>query len=168
MTFSQQVRFWLVALVMLIAILWFLGGILLPFVAGFVLAYFLDPVADWLEEHNIPRLAATTMIVGLFILIFVLVLVFVAPVLIEQIRSFAADLPSHVQNLVKLVNEASPEWLLKEIEARGIDLKGPVYDLAGRAAGWIGTLLQSVLSGGLALVNLIALLVVTPIVAFYM
>lgn len=168
MTFRQQVRFWLLVLAGLVAVLWVFGGILLPFVAGMVLAYFLDPVADWLEEHNIPRLAATILIVGLFILLFVLILIFLMPVLIDQIGSFARELPAYVQNLVKLVNDAAPEWLLKEIESRGIDMKGPVSDLAAKAAGWLGTLLQSVLSGGLALVNLIALLVVTPIVAFYM
>ncbi|MEM8688136.1 MAG: AI-2E family transporter [Pseudomonadota bacterium] len=168
MTFRQQLKFWLGLLVGLVAILWVFGGILLPFVAGMVLAYFLDPVADWLEDRDIPRLAATVMIVGMFVLIFVLILIFLAPVLIDQIGSFARELPASVQNIVKLINNASPEWLLKEIEERGIDMQGPVSDLAAKAAGWLATLLQGVLSGGLALVNLFALLVVTPIVAFYM
>ncbi len=168
MTFRQQLKFWLAVLGILVAILWVFGGILLPFVAGMVLAYFLDPVADWLEDRNIPRLAATIMIVGVFVLIFILILIFLAPVLIDQIGSFARELPAYVQNIVKLFNDASPEWLLKEIEERGIDMKGPASDLAAKAAGWLATLLQGVLSGGLALVNLIALLVVTPIVAFYM
>ena len=168
MTFRQQLKFWLGLLAALVAVLWLFGGILLPFVAGMVLAYFLDPVADWLEERNIPRLVATIMIVGMFVLIFILILVFLAPVLIDQIGSFARELPAYVQNIVKLINNASPEWLLKEIEDRGIDMQGPVSDLAAKAAGWLATLLQGLLSGGLALVNLIALLVVTPIVAFYM
>ncbi|MCP5084622.1 MAG: AI-2E family transporter [Alphaproteobacteria bacterium] len=168
MTLRHQVIFWLVVLVGLVLVLWGLGGILLPFVAGMVLAYFLDPVADWLEDHNIPRLAATVMIVGLFVLIFVLILIFLLPVLVDQIGAFARELPAYVQNIVKLINNAAPEWLLKEIESRGIDMQGPVSDLATKAAGWLGTVFQSVLSGGLALVNLLALLVVTPIVAFYM
>ncbi|MEM1201498.1 MAG: AI-2E family transporter [Pseudomonadota bacterium] len=168
MTFRQQLKFWLGLLVGLVAVLWLFGGILLPFVAGMVLAYFLDPVADWLEDRDVPRLVATTMIVGMFVLIFILILIFLAPVLINQIGSFARELPAYVQNIVKLVNDASPEWLLKEIEDRGINMQGPVSDLAAKAAGWLATLLQGVLSGGLALVNLIALLVVTPIVAFYM
>ncbi len=166
--FRQQVGFWLIALGLFVLVLWSLGAILLPFVAGMVLAYFLDPVADWLEDHGISRLIATIMIVGLFVLIFIMLLVFLLPVLIDQIGAFARELPAYVQNIVKLFNDAAPEWLLKEIEERGIDLKGPVSDLAAKAAVWLGSLIQSVVSGGLALVNLIALLVVTPIVAFYM
>lgn len=167
-TFRHQVIFWLVVLFGLVAVLWGLGGILLPFVAGMVLAYFLDPVADWLKDHSIPRLVATVMIVGVFVLLFILILIFLLPVLIDQIGAFARELPAYVQNIVKLINNAAPEWLLKEIESQGIDMKGPVSDLAAKAAGWLGTVFQSVLSGGLALVNLLALLVVTPIVAFYM
>ena len=167
-TFRQQIKFWLGVLVVFVFLLWLLGGILLPFVAGMVLAYFLDPLADWLEEHGFSRLAATSLIVGVFILIFILAMIFVAPTLTHQIGNFAKNLPDNVRAIVSLVNNAAPEWLLKEIEERGLDLNGPVSDLATKAAGWIATLAQSVLSGGLALVNLIALLVVTPIVAFYM
>ena len=43
----------------LILVLWLLSRILLPFIAGLVLAYFLDPVADALERLGLPRLAAT-------------------------------------------------------------------------------------------------------------
>ncbi len=167
-TLGQQVKFWLVVLIVLVGILWFLGGILLPFIAGLVLAYFLDPVADWLEERNMPRLAATILIVGFFVILLILLLIFLLPILIDQIASFASDLPSHVQNILVMVKDVSPEWLLKEIEASGIDMKGPVSGLADRASGLLGTVLQSMLSGGLALVNLLSLLVVTPIVAFYM
>ena len=89
--FGQQVKFWLGVLVVFVFLLWLLGGILLPFVAGMVLAYFLDPVADWLEEHGFRRLAATSIIVGVLILIFVLAMVFVAPALSNQIGNFAQN-----------------------------------------------------------------------------
>ena len=40
-------------------ILWFLGDVLLPFVLGGAIAYFLDPVADRLERLGLSRVAAT-------------------------------------------------------------------------------------------------------------
>ena len=111
--FSQQVKFWLGVFVVFVFLLWLLGGILLPFVAGMVLAYFLDPVADWLEEHGFRRLAATSIIVGVLILIFVLAMVFVAPALSNQIGNFAQNLPENVKAITKLVNniEKDPECL---------------------------------------------------------
>jgi predicted PurR-regulated permease PerM len=41
-------------------------------------------------------------------------------------------------------------------------------DLAGKAAGWLAGLAGSFWSGGLAVVNMISLLIVTPIIAFYL
>ncbi len=54
------------------------------------------------------------------------------------------------------------------IAKSGADIQGSVSDIAGNATGWIATLLASVWSGGMALVNILSLLVVTPIVAFYL
>jgi predicted PurR-regulated permease PerM len=50
----------------------------------------------------------------------------------------------------------------------GGDSAGSLSDMAGRATGWFATVMQSLWSGGMALVNVVSLLVVTPIVAFYL
>ena len=49
-----------------------------------------------------------------------------------------------------------------------LQLDGTIKQLAQKATGWAGGVLTSVLSGGLAVVNFIALLVITPVVAFYL
>ena len=41
-----------------------LREVLLPFVAGMMLAYLLDPLATWLEQLGMNRLIATLTIVG--------------------------------------------------------------------------------------------------------
>jgi len=41
MTFQRQVLFWIGALILLVLSMWVLREVLLPFVAGIVLAYFL-------------------------------------------------------------------------------------------------------------------------------
>ena len=89
MGFGRQFGFWLVALLVLIAFLWLLSAILLPFIAGLVLAYFLDPVADALERLGLPRIAATLAILILIVFGLALILFLLLPVLGEQIASFA-------------------------------------------------------------------------------
>jgi predicted PurR-regulated permease PerM len=64
MTLQKQAGIWLGVLAVTIGILWLLQEILLPFIAGFVLAYFLDPVADRLERLGLPRIAATVVILA--------------------------------------------------------------------------------------------------------
>jgi predicted PurR-regulated permease PerM len=168
MTLQRQFTFWAVALAVVILALWLLGDIMLPFIAGLVLAYFLDPVADALERLGLPRLAATLLILISSILVIVILLVLLLPVLGDQIARFSSNLPGYMQALVKLFDELAPQWLKDMLASSGTNLPASLSDLAGKAAGWVAAILTSILSGSLALVNVISLLVVTPIVAFYM
>ena len=55
--FRRQIRFWLIAAAFLGVFVYLFSEILLPFVAGMALAYFLDPVADRLERLGLSRTA---------------------------------------------------------------------------------------------------------------
>ncbi|MEQ1524332.1 MAG: AI-2E family transporter, partial [Aestuariivirga sp.] len=168
MTLQKQITFWVVSFLVLILVLWLLSPILLPFIAGLVLAYFLDPVADALERLGLPRVAATAVILLLSILLLVLIGLLIVPILGDQIVKFAGDLPSLMQSLLARFNEVAPQWVKDAIAKSGTDIQGSISDIAGKAAGWTATLLASVWSGGMALVNILSLMVVTPIVAFYL
>ena len=54
-TVQRQVSVWLGVLAVLIAFMWVFADILLPFIAGIVLAYFLDP-----GQANVPVLSAVS------------------------------------------------------------------------------------------------------------
>ena len=81
MTLQKQLTFWLIALFALIFSLWMLKAILLPFIAGLVLAYFLDPVADKLEEIGLPRWLASLIILLAAIFALAIALLLLIPVL---------------------------------------------------------------------------------------
>ncbi len=168
MTLQKQVLIWAISFAVVVFALWAFSPILLPFIAGLVLAYFLDPVADALQRAGLSRLAAALLIVVLAILVLVLALVILAPMVTDQIGRFAGDLPSIIQSLTLRFNELAPQWMKDALARSGADVQGSVTQFAGRAAEWILSVLKTVLSGGLALVNLVSLIVVTPIVAFYL
>ncbi len=168
MSWQRQVLVWLGVVVALAVALYVLRPILLPFLMGMVIAYFLDPVADWMESHKVPRLAGTSIILGLFVVVFIAVMILLLPVLGQQIANFAENLPANIGKLVALVDKAGPDWLKELLADTQANIEGSLVETAKAAAGWIATLLSSIWSGGLAFVNLISLLVVTPVVAFYM
>jgi predicted PurR-regulated permease PerM len=168
MTIQRQAGFWVVALLAFILALWLLQDILLPFIAGFVLAYFLDPVADALERLGLPRVVATLLILLVAVSALVLVFLIFVPILGEQALRLAQDLPDLAKALVARLDEVTPQSL-KDILARaGGTSGGSIGDMAGKMTGWVATVVQSLWSGGMALVNVLSLLVVTPIVAFYL
>ena len=99
----RYVLFWLCAFVAFVIFLLAFRTILLPFVAGMALAYFLDPVADWLERRGLSRLMATIVILISFILMFAIALVVVVPLIISQFSQFAQVLPDYVTQLQQLI-----------------------------------------------------------------
>jgi predicted PurR-regulated permease PerM len=168
MTIQRQVQVWLGALAVFVLSLWYLQDILLPFVAGFVLAYFLDPVADWLERLGFPRVAASLLILLVAVMTLVFIALLVVPVLSDQLLKLAADLPELLKSLIARFDEIAPKWIKDLLQRSGASSSGSLADLASGITGWLATIVASVWSGGMAFVNLLSLLVVTPIVAFYL
>jgi predicted PurR-regulated permease PerM len=168
MTLQKQAGFWLLALFVLVLVLWLLQTILLPFIAGFVLAYFLDPVADRLEKLGLPRIAATLFILSIAVAAVVLVVLLVAPVLADQAVKLAQDLPALAKALVASLDDLTPKSIKDMLANAGGSSSGSIGDVVGKATGWAATFIQSIWSGGMALVNTLSLVVVTPIVAFYL
>jgi predicted PurR-regulated permease PerM len=168
MTLERQVTFWVAALLILILSLWLLQGILLPFVAGLVLAYFIDPVADALERLGVPRIVATLLILGASILILALAVIILAPLLGDQVSRFIANLPTMLATLNDRFNALAPQWLKDLLARSGSNLSTDFSSVAGRVAVWLAGLLSSILTRGLALINLLSLIVITPVVAFYL
>lgn len=167
-TAKKQAIFWLITFVIVMLFLYIFRGILLPFVAGMALAYFLDPVADMLERAGFTRLIATVLIVFFFVMTFIFSFAIFLPLLVSQAQSFAANLPELVKSLQELVTNTESEWLRALIGDNAVSIQERINQWLGQGAGWISTILQQIWSSGLALVNIVSLLIVTPVVAFYM
>ena len=80
----QQLLYWGIALAVLFVLLWALGHVILPFVVGGAISYFLDPVADRLERAGLSRLLATVVIFIFLIAIVILSLLVIIPLLVKQ------------------------------------------------------------------------------------
>ncbi|WP_321504283.1 AI-2E family transporter [Breoghania sp.] len=168
MTLQRRFTFWLIALAAVILFLWVFSPILLPFVAGMALAYLLDPVADRLETIGMSRMWATLTIMVLFVLVFVLVLVLLLPVLGNQLANLIEAMPDYVAQLHGLVSEHFGKRLQQISGLGSSEIKSSLGNLMSQGAGWLANLMKSIWSGGQALLSLMALFVVTPVVAFYL
>ena len=167
MKVGRQIYFWIAALVAIIVALWLLSEILLPFIAGLAIAYLLTPLTDRLESIGIHRLAAALIIIGIVVLMIVLLILLVAPVLGGQLASFIENIPRYVTRLQTLITDPSRPWLQKLV-GEGFTTDKSLSDLVTQGAGWLTTFLRSLWSGGRALVSVFSLVVVTPVVAFYL
>jgi len=152
----------------MILFLWMFRAILLPFVAGMALAYFLDPVADKLEKWGASRLIATSLILFLFVMVFILSLMVIVPVLANQTSGLIERMPSYITRLQALIASSDSTWLNKLVGEGGQTIQDNLNGLMKEGAGWLTTVLQKLWSSGKALVDILSLFLITPVVAFYL
>ncbi|HKA75822.1 MAG TPA: AI-2E family transporter [Pseudolabrys sp.] len=164
---QRQLIFWLGALVVVVLALWLLSEILLPFIAGLAIAYLLTPLTDRLERLGVNRLAAALLIITMVVLTLVYSILLIAPLLSGQLSSFIESVPGYVTKLQALMSDPSRVWVQKLLGA-GFNADKSIGDLVSQGAGWLTTFIHSLWSGGRALVSLFSLVVVTPVVAFYL
>ena len=149
--------------------LYLFSSILLPFVAAACIAYFLDPPTTRLTRLGMPRgLAAGIMIIGLLaaMLLFALLLY---PLLLAQIGLLISRAPSYVMD----IRDWAGEVVRRLQEGLGSDfvdekLRDVVAGQAGAMLGWVAGTLTRIVGSGFALFSVISLVIVTPVVAFYL
>jgi predicted PurR-regulated permease PerM len=168
MRVERQLWFWLTALAVLIGMIALLREILFPFVAAVVIAYFLSPVADRLQRFGLNRAVSAILIVGVGALLVALALVLLVPLLIDQGRQLAAALPAEMQRLRLVLEELARTWLGPSFPPVQGAMDRVTSEISQNWTNFAGAVLASVWSRGLALVNLVALLLITPVAVFYL
>lgn len=164
----QRWQVWLCGLVLLGVALYLLDAILLPFAAGFAIAYCLDPPVGYLERLRIPRGIATLIALLGFLLAIGLALLVLEPLLQNQVGELIRRFPRFVEVArrdMTAVMGVLEERLSAEDFAR---LRDAVSARLGDAFAWLGQLLQGMLTSSLALFNLLSLVFITPVVAFFL
>lgn len=168
MRVEKQLWFWLAALLVAIGVIALLKDILLPFVAAIVIAYFLSPLADRLQALGINRVVAALLIVGCGAVLIVLAAVILGPILVDQLRRLATSLPDELQRVRTLVEDLAKDWLGPHFPSFQGALDRMNSEVSQNWAGVAGTIVASIWNRGVALVNFAALLLITPIVVFYL
>lgn len=158
-----QMQFWGIGLALFLAVLWLLGSTLLPFLLGAALAYFLDPLADRLQRLGLSRALATGVIAIAAVLVLVAVLVLLVPALIEQVQDLVIAMPDYIARLMAFLGRRYPDLFGEQSQI--------MQHLSGAEAvlrdGGL-TVLNQVLVGSLKVLDFLILLVVTPVVTFYL
>jgi len=162
MTGRERRIFWLVFLASGLVALYALSNVLLPFVAGMAIAYFLDPVVDRFAKTGWPRTLGTAIVLVGFLVITISLFLLLVPVVNAQLLRLIEVVPAVLERLELILHP-----ILEQLNA-GADGE-PLRNLpsiAGGALKWAVGLLGGLVSGGVAVANMVSLVLITPIVAF--
>lgn len=159
----DQLKYWGFATFVFLVVLWFMGDVLLPFILGSAIAYFLDPIADRLERMGLSRALATAVITVVMLMIFVIVALLVIPTLVGQAINLVEIAPELTRKFVDVLTQRFPS-ILEE----GSTLRTSIQSLGGIVQERGGQLLETALSSAAGLINIIMLFVIVPVVSVYM
>ncbi len=159
----DQLKYWGIAGAIFLIILWFTGDILLPFLIGAAIAYFLDPLADRLQGLGLSRTMATALITLVAILLFVLMALLVVPTLINQAVNLFEVAPELGRNFINFITEKFPALLIE-----GSSLRNSITSIASTVQERGGELVNTALASAASLLNILVLFVIVPVVAVYL
>ncbi|WP_149590006.1 AI-2E family transporter [Tabrizicola flagellatus] len=160
---KDQIRYWGIAAAVFLVLLWLLGNVLLPFIVGGAIAYFLDPVADRLERMGLSRVAATSVISLIALLLVVLMVLAVIPTLVNQLKALVNAAPDISRQLQDFLLQRFPDLADSTSTIRQTLAE---IGLAIQARG--AELAQGILSSALGVISVVLFIVVVPVVAFYL
>lgn len=164
---QRHVVFWVGAFILLVLGLWLVREVLLPFVAGIALAYFLNPLADRLERLGVSRMVASLTMIAVVILSFVVLALLFLPILGTQVSAFVQGLPNAVTRLQTVLTDETRDWLTRIVGDRLPDLNKSLAEIMTEGAKWFVSSLGSIWAGGQALFSIVTLIVIAPVIAFY-
>ena len=160
---NKQALYWGIAFALLLLVLWRLGNAIMPFVLGAGMAYLLDPVADRLERAGLSRMLSVVVITLVVVLVFAFAMLGLVPVLVDQTSQLVQTAPEMFGRLQHLLNARFPELM-----ADGSAVQDGLSNLGQSVSERGGELLSTILGSVMGVVGVIALLVIAPVVAFYL
>jgi predicted PurR-regulated permease PerM len=160
---KDQAKYWGIALFAFFVVLWFLGSVILPFLVGGALAYFLDPVADRLERLGLSRVAATSVITLMGVMVLALMILAVIPTLIEQLTALINAAPEIARKMQIFLVERFPE-----LSDGTSTIRRTLAEIGAAIQAKGAALAEGVLTSALTLLSAMVFIVVVPVVTFYL
>ncbi len=159
----EQAKYWGITAVIAFVLLWTLGDVLVPFLVGGAIAYFLDPIADRMQRAGLSRVAATSVITILMLLVMVALVLSVIPTLISQLSALVNAAPEIAKRLQTFLVDRFPE-----LQDSTSTMRQTLAEIGSFVQSKGAELAQTALTSALSIISALVFIVVVPVVAFYL
>jgi len=104
-----------VSVALVLVFLWYIRGILTPFILAAVGAYLLHPVVDALQQRGVPRSWAILGIYLLIVLLLMVAVLMVVPVILDEAQRISADFPRYRRQVMDLISQLEESYARVEL-----------------------------------------------------
>lgn len=143
-------------------------SILLPFILGIAVAYLLNPVVNKIVNAGLPRTGAVSLILSVFVLFITGLMVLIVPLIYKQTLGLAEELPELIERLRALAAPYVEKFQDHVSPEKMDDIQSAVGGSVGSIVAWMAAFVGKLLSSGIAIVGFISIIILTPVVAFYL
>lgn len=169
---TTHIVFWVSTCFVMLAFILLFKKVLLPFVLGMAVAYFLNPLVGKLVRLGFSRSVAALMILSGFMLLLICVIAMIAPLIIRELSDLIDNFPDYVRHAAQSLKPL----FAKVRELAGISDDNSIDNIVdellknggGSAVGAVNIILQNIIAGGQAFIDAVSLMVIMPIVAYFM
>ena len=147
----------------LVLIFYFFSDIFQPIIFGFLLAYFLDPITDKLENIKIPRFLGSLFLIFISFFILTTFIIFILPVFYRQLNQFIMVLPGLYEWVLNFI-----EINYEKILGRQLIVDNYFENFQDNIQNNIGFLFENFLSSTLGIINFVLNSLITFFLTFYL
>ena len=166
---QRQTLGWTIVGLLLIGLLAVLGPVLTPFVAAAILAYVLQPGVAWLTARRVPRTLAASAVLLLALLALVAVVLVLVPIVQVEVAQVRQRLPGLAQTITERLLPWLRETTGAELAIDGAAIRAWLArQLASAGEDWAAALLGYARSGWSAAIQVLGLIFLVPVLAFYL
>lgn len=162
------------SLSVIIFLAWFfhsISGLLFPFIVAFLLAYILNPLVEMLGRWKLSRTISSLFIILVFLGIITLLIIFLAPPIVNQFTELISSLPGALKDL--------NTWFEQVLIPKAAELGLPAQDIQQKVLNELPARLEQILNAlftsisglfsGLSLIlTQIVNLILIPFLTFYL
>ena len=147
---------------------YYLYPIMMPFGVALIFAYALDPAVSFFERKGLGRTAATSVMVLSVVILIATLLFFTIPFLKNELRSLAVTLPDYLKTFIEGAIPKIQIWVSGFKGNIQAEIQSTVTENLSKMLKWVFTFLAGLFTNTLALANLVSLVLLTPLLIFYL
>tara|TARA_R110002012_G_scaffold8869_6_gene40768 strand:+ start:4600 stop:5730 length:1131 start_codon:yes stop_codon:yes gene_type:complete len=145
-----------------------LDSVLMPFVAGMILAYLADPLANQFQRWGMNRSLAVSSVFIVLLIMFILSLLVLIPLIVQQLKQLGDAIPDIFSWVERVLAPQVQEWTGYDLTAELTNVRETLVANWRDAGGYLAQALGHIGRSGMAFVTWITYVALIPVVTFYL
>ena len=147
----------------------FFSAMGLPLVMSGILYYLLNPLIDWLEKRNVPRITGILLVFLVMIGLIAWGVVSLIPIIREQITSLIQNFPAYLTSFTAQVDSLLRSDVLSRLQTQLLGDSGTLGEtVAGQAESIIDEMFGNLGNIFGTLTSIVLAIITTPFILFYL